>query len=1191
MLKKIDPAALVRHPRTRTWAIRVAAFFAVVGVLGFLAVPPLLKWVLVSQLGKALQREVTIESVSLNPYTLTATIRGLSVREGGGKEGQQGQGGQAEASTEIAGFDTLRLNAELGSIFVAGAIVKEIELAGPRLRLTRYADKRYNVSDLLDSWLAPKPEPETPASPPRFSVSNIQISGGRFEFDDRFEGVQHAITDLTLRLPFVSSLSFNADTYVEPHFSATINGAPLVLTGKSRPFAETHESELSLDLDNLQLARYWAYSPVDMPVRIDAGALDGTLRLRFLQGAAQSQLALDGSLALKDFRLVEASGAPLLAVKRLDLGLREADLIKLAVGIERIAIDSPEVDVRIDKHGMLNWLAVLPATGGSEAAAKAPNASTAPPPKAAATSPDKSAPAAQNKPAPEKTAPAKAAPASPLRLTVDTVEVKGGALRLLDQSTGSDQRVTLKDIGFQVRAYDSGGDKPMVLSLAGKLDAGDPVQLDEVAVRDASLDLNKRELRIGEYAMRGMRLKVTRGKDGSLQFLRAPALKTAAAGKPEQPGGSVTVGKPGDGGKAGSEPSAWRITVDKVSLADHLVRFEDLTHSPTATQLVDLQSMEIANLSTAADAEATVAAKFRINKKGEAEIAGKLRPLAPAGTLQLSLNQIELLPLQPYFGELLNLTVTRGVLTAKGELGFAPGAEAPAVTYKGNLTLGDFHSVEQLNSTNFLRWKSFHFGDIDLATSPLAVSVGQVALTDFFARVIVSPEGKLNLMHLVKRKDEPAPAPAEAAAAAAAEEKPVRSGDGRAEVQLAEKPEKAVVPVRIGKVTLQGGRINFTDNFVKPNYSANLTQMGGRINGLSSKAGTVADLELRGSYNDLAPLTITAKLNPFAAKSYLDLDAEVKGIELSGFSPYSGKYAGYAIEKGKLSLFLKYKIEDNVLAAENRVFLDQLTFGETVDSPDATKLPVTLAVALLKNRAGEIDINLPIAGSLDDPEFSVGGIIVKVIVNLFVKAVTSPFALLGSLFGGGEEMAYVEFDYGYAALSAAMKERLQTMAKALEDRPGLKIELSGRIDPDSDREGLKKAMMERRVKAQRLEELVKQGTEAGAVDDVEIPEKDYPRYLEKAYKAEKFPKPRNVVGLVKTLPVEEMEKLMLANMNADDEALRRLADRRASNVAQWLTTEGKVASERVFVLQPHLTPKDGPQQEKARHSRVDFSLK
>jgi uncharacterized membrane protein len=252
---------------------------------------------------------------------------------------------------------------------------------------------------------------------------------------------------------------------------------------------------------------------------------------------------------------------------------------------------------------------------------------------------------------------------------------------------------------------------------------------------------------------------------------------------------------------------------------------------------------------------------------------------------------------------------------------------------------------------------------------------------------------------------------------------------------------------------------------------------------------------------------------------------------------------------------------------------------------------VRLAVSLLQNRKGEIDINLPISGSLDDPQFSVGGIIVQVILNVFTKAITSPFALIGSLFGGGEELSYVEFDYGYSTISPKMKERLQTIAKVLEDRPAIRIELAGRIDPERDREGLKRALMERRVKAQRLEELVKAGTEAGSLDDVEIPAKDYPKYLDRAYKAEKFPKPRNLIGLVKDLPVEEMEKLMMANMKADDEALRDLADRRAKAAGQWLGREGKVVADRIFFLQPHLTAKDGPQNDKASEARVDFSLK
>jgi uncharacterized protein involved in outer membrane biogenesis len=1134
MFAKIDPAAsaraLVRHPRTRLWGKRFAIFMVVVGILGFFAVPPLLKSVLLTKLGEALHRDVTIESISINPYTLTATLSGVSVRERA--EGKTGE--------ELIGFDSLRVNAELASIAVAGIVVKEIELVGPRVRLVRLADNRYNISDLIDEQMA-KPPSNDPL--PRFSVSNIQIRGGKVEFDDRPEGVTHAVTDIALQIPFLSTLSYYSDTYVEPHFSASINGAPLQLTGKSRPFGDSQESELVLNLDNLQIGRYLGYSPVDLPIKVLSGAVDGDLRLRFVQTKQQpSTLSLAGKVEVKELKVEESNGLPLLGMKRLEVVLREVDLLKLGVGVESVLVESPEVDVRVSKQGVMNWLELVPAS-------------------------------AENAPA------QKAAKASPSLLTVASIAVKDGVVNIQDQSTSAEQKGSIRNLQVDASNYDSSGARPLEFSVGWRVDAGERLAVEQVKLSDGKLDLAKHSVSIGEYAIQGVRAKFVRGKDGSIQWFKSPALRIAQAASKDK-----------------SEP--WQVTVARVRMQDQQYQFEDRKFSPAAMQTLELTSLDAENISTLPDSEAKLSANLRINKKGTLAVEGKLKPMLPQGELNLDVREIELLPFQPYFSEFLNITVTRGQVAAKGAISLAKAKEGVSAGYKGDLTLGNFHSVDKANSADFLKWKSFYFGGIDVQTAPLSVAVGEVALSDFYARVIVSPEGKLNLMQVVKGDDSAKPEkPAEgvpstdAPAAAEPAVSAVSAGEGKAVAPVADKPAKEVIPIKIGKVTLQGGNINFSDNFIKPNYSANLTKIGGRITGLSSAAGSIADMELRGSYDNLAPLKISAKLNPFAAKSYLDLDAEVKGIELTGFSTYSGKYAGYAIERGKLSLFLKYKIDNNQLSADNRVFLDQLTFGDEVDSPGATRLPVRLAVSLLQNRKGEIDINLPISGSLDDPQFSVGGIVVQVILNVFTKAITSPFALIGSLFGGGEELSYVEFDYGYSTISAKMKERLQTVAKVLDDRPAIRIEIAGRIDPDRDREGLKQALMERRVKAQRLEELVKAGTEAGSLDDIEIPAKDYPKYLERAYKAEKFPKPRNLVGMVKDLPVEEMEKLMMANMKADDEALRDLADRRAKAASQWLGREGKVAADRVFLLKPNLSAKEGPQNDKASEARADFSLK
>jgi hypothetical protein len=369
----------------------------------------------------------------------------------------------------------------------------------------------------------------------------------------------------------------------------------------------------------------------------------------------------------------------------------------------------------------------------------------------------------------------------------------------------------------------------------------------------------------------------------------------------------------------------------------------------------------------------------------------------------------------------------------------------------------------------------------------------------------------------------------------------------------------------------------------------NLTEMGGRISGLSSEENTTADVDLRAKLNNYAPLEITGKINPLREDLYVDLKARIKDFDLSPATPYSGKFVGYTIEKGKLSFDLKYLIVKRKLESQNQIFFDQFTFGEKVESPKATKLPVKLAVALLKDRKGEIRLDLPVTGSLDDPKFSVWGVILKILVNLISKAATSPFSLLGAAFGGGEELSYIEFDYGSTAISEPNAKKVDTVVKALQDRPSLKMDIEGHVDMERDREGLKQFLFNRKVKAQKLNEMVKKGQPAIPVDEVKIEKQEYEKYLKMAYKEEKFPKPKNVIGMAKDLPAPEMEKLMLTHIEVKESDLRTLASQRSMKVKEAILKSKQVEPERVFTLEPKsLAPE---KKEKVKESRVDFKLK
>jgi hypothetical protein len=238
-----------------------------------------------------------------------------------------------------------------------------------------------------------------------------------------------------------------------------------------------------------------------------------------------------------------------------------------------------------------------------------------------------------------------------------------------------------------------------------------------------------------------------------------------------------------------------------------------------------------------------------------------------------------------------------------------------------------------------------------------------------------------------------------------------------------------------------------------------------------------------------------------------------------------------------------------------------------------------------------IDINLPVGGSLDDPQFSVGGLIVKVIVNVITKAVTAPFSLISSMFGGGEELSNLEFDPGRAAINSKGEEKLKAMAKALADRPALKLDITGRTDPQADREGLKRAAIDRKVRALKLKDMVARG-ESAETDKITVTPQEYPALLKRVYKDEKFSKPRNVVGLQKDLPVEEMEKLMIDNATVEDNDLTALGNRRAQGVKDWLTANGGIPADRIFILAAKTGVDDAKKEGvPAGAARVDFSLK
>lgn len=316
--------------------------------------------------------------------------------------------------------------------------------------------------------------------------------------------------------------------------------------------------------------------------------------------------------------------------------------------------------------------------------------------------------------------------------------------------------------------------------------------------------------------------------------------------------------------------------------------------------------------------------------------------------------------------------------------------------------VGNLFVVDKVNNVDFFCWKLFFFGGIDFCLELMMINVGEIVLFDFYFKLIFNEFGCFNLQDIVRKLE------VGVVLVVMFVDKLVVS-----KVFLV----KLLFLIKIVKVILQNGMINFLDFFVKLNYMVNVMKLGGCIIGLFLVVNMVVDFDLCGSYVKLVLVQIQGKFNLLVVKFYFDLKVEVKGVDLVGFLLYLGKYVGYSIEKGKFLFNFVYKLEDNVLIVDNKVFIDQFIFGDVVDSLDVIKLFVNLVILLFKNNWGEIDFNLLIFGLLDDLQFFIGGLIFKVIVNFFVKVVIFFFVLFGLMFGGGEELLNVEFVVGWVGVN------------------------------------------------------------------------------------------------------------------------------------------------------------------------------
>lgn len=658
-------------------------------------------------------------------------------------------------------------------------------------------------------------------------------------------------------------------------------------------------------------------------------------------------------------------------------------------------------------------------------------------------------------------------------------------------------------------------------------------------------------------------------------------------------------------------------SIGSLNLSNCAVNLEDLSNPRPARLTLDQIAINATNLSNIPGTNFTTAVSLRWNTNGNlhTEINTSLSP--PSVDMHLAFANIELHPLDPYLDSRLSVFVIGSKLGMDGQIRLrAPAGSLPDVTFTGETWLNDFDTVDGVLGEPLLKWSSVHISGIEAALNPPTVAIKQIAVSDAYARLIIETNRTINLLAAlhISSTNAVTNAVAETAVAKAAEAKNKKSllaGDRVVSTNaLAQLPLKKLT---VGSVVITNASANFTDRSLSPNVNLSVAQIDGTVSGISSEELQHADVTLHAKVDNVGPVEITGVINPFSKDQTNEIKIAVNDVDLTAASPYSGKFAGYRIAKGKLNMALAYHIHGRNIKSENVITLDQFTFGEKVNSPDATHLPVRLGIAVLKDRSGKIVLDVPIEGSLDDPQFRLHKVITRALWNVVEKAITSPFAVLGAMFGGGkgDEISYQDFAGGSADLSPASKEKLDVLIKALYERPGLQLEISGSVDTNADIAGLRAIQLEKQLRVQKWQDLRKADRESKTPDQIVVTPEERPDLMQKLYAdylskgliltssntpAIKGPVSRSadskpsvaergatqlmskkpsvaaaasqpVAGSTSTTVTDATELALLNSISVADDDFQALASQRAKAVREYILQGGKVEPERLFLTE------------------------
>ncbi|QAY84287.1 DUF748 domain-containing protein [Pseudomonas arsenicoxydans] len=693
-----------------------------------------------------------------------------------------------------------------------------------------------------------------------------------------------------------------------------------------------------------------------------------------------------------------------------------------------------------------------------------------------------------------------------------------------------------------------------VAPFAIKAPDGRPLaRLEHLDISDTTVDLAKQQVVVGKIRSNKLETWAALEADGQLDWQKLFASQPSKAAVKANTEAKKT---PAAADSPKAEPAApgkpWQVLLKDVQLRNYQVHLADRKAQPAVALDVGPLNLDLQNFDSLNGSPFNLKLDTGVGKQGKLTADGVVN-LAPVNAkLKVQTKDIDLRVAQSYINPFIRLELRSGMLGSDLAVDLK-STEPLAFSVTGRAQVDQLHTLDTLKTRDFLKWQQLVLEGLNYQHGD-SLSIDKVNLFQPYARFMINDDRTTNIDDLL------IPQPADSGVAKTAAAKPVSK----------DKP----LGIHIGGVAINDGSANFADFSLTPNFATAVQQLNGQIGTIDSRQAKPASVDIKGKVDRYAPVTIKGSVNPFDPMASLDIATSFKRVELTTLTPYSGKFAGYRIRKGRLNLDLHYLITKGQLKAENKVVVEQLQLGEKVDSPDAVSLPLKLAIALLKDVDGKISIELPVTGDLNNPQFSIMPIVWQTLRNLIVKAAAAPFKMIGGLVSGGssEDLGSVSFAPGSSDLSKDAEAALVKLSQALKERPALRLEIEGTAAASSDGPLIAEQRLEREYQYNYYKMLQRRGDKVPAQASlVEVPDSEKGPLLEGIYRIRlKTQPPAEWKDLGKEERTAKMRAEVIKFWSNSDVLLRQLGQERASSIKDFLVDKTQMADDRVYFVDANL---------------------